>query len=189
MTDKSISATNPNQTGTSRWGALLLGALFILVGLFLLGNSVFATVISAIVIGILLLIAGASEIFQAFSAPKWSGFFLRLLIGALYGIGGVALIADPLAASIFLTFVFGVALIASGLVRIVQAFQYWKWSGWLLLFSGIVGILAGLIILAKWPISGLWVLGFVVGIDLILHGAWWLGLGLQLSREPQAAEP
>jgi uncharacterized membrane protein HdeD (DUF308 family) len=76
-----------------------------------------------------------------------------------------------------------VALIASGVVRLFQAFQYWQWFGVLLLASGIIGILAGLVILAKWPISGLWVIGFVVGVDLLFHGVWWIVLGWRLREE------
>ena len=167
----------------SGWGAIALGAVLILGGLFLLGNVVAATVISAIVLGVVLLIAGVSEVFQAFSAPHWRGFFLRLLVGGLYALAGVMLIADPLRASVALTLVFAIALIASGVVRLFQAVQYWQWAGWLLLASGVFGILAGLVILAKWPVSGLWVLGFLVGIDLLLHGFWWIGLGWRVRHE------
>ncbi len=189
MIDKTLSHSSPHLATTSWWGALLLGVVFIAAGLFVLGDVALATVISAIVIGFVLLIAGASEVIHAFSAPHWRGLALRLLIGALYGIGGAALIADPLAASVLLTFVFAIALIASGVVRIFQSFQYWQWFGSLLLLSGIVGILAGFVILAKWPVSGLWVLGTLVGIDLLLHGIWWIALGWQLHREPHAPEP
>jgi uncharacterized membrane protein HdeD (DUF308 family) len=189
MVDKSIAHSSPNLTTTSWWGALLLGIVFVAAGLFILGDVVLATVISAIVIGVILLVAGASEILHAFSAPHWRGFALRLLIGALYGICGAALISDPLGASVAITFVLAVALIVSGAGRIMQSFQYWRWSGPLLLLSGIIGIVAGFVILAKWPVSGLWVVGTLVGIDLLLHGAWWMALGWQLRREPRAAEP
>ena len=93
------------------------------------------------------------------------------------------LITDPARASVVLTLVFALSLIASGFVRIFQAIQYWQWFGWLLLVSGIVEIVAGLVILSKWPLSGLWVLGFVVGIDLLLHGLWWISLGGRLRQE------
>jgi uncharacterized membrane protein HdeD (DUF308 family) len=189
MVDKSVTHSTPHLTTTSWWGALLLGIVFVAAGLFILGDVVLATVISAIVIGFTLLIAGISEVVHAFSAPHWRGFALRLLIGALYGICGATLIADPLVASVFLTFVFALALILSGTVRIVQSFQYWRWYGLLLLVSGVIGIIAGFVILAKWPVSGLWVLGTLVGIDLLLHGAWWIALGWQLRHEPHAAEP
>src|SRR5262249_26207931 len=107
----------------------------------------------------------------------------RLLVGLLYAVCGLMLITDPARASIIVTFIFAVALIASGFVRIFQAFQYWEWFGSLLLISGIVGIAAGLVILAQWPVSGLWVLGLLVGIDLVLHGVWWISLGGRLRRE------
>lgn len=178
-----ITATPTEGTGTSWWGALLLGIVFVFAGLYMLGDMVRATVVSAFVIGVLLLVAGVAEVIQAFSAPHWRGFLLRLLIGALYLVAGVVLIYDPLAASVFLTLIFGFSLIATGVVRLVQAIMYWNWSGWLLFFSGLVGILAGLVILAKWPISGLWVLGLLVGFDLVVHGIWWLSLGLGLRKE------
>jgi uncharacterized membrane protein HdeD (DUF308 family) len=189
MAYKSVIQSSPNLATSSWWGALLLGLVFVGAGIFVLGDVALATVISAVLIGVILVIAGIAEVFHAFSAPHWRGFALRLLIGALYAVCGVALIADPLAASVMLTFVFAVALIASGIVRIVQSFQYWRWFGSLLLMSGIVGIVAGLVILAKWPVSGLWVLGTLVGIDLLLHGFWWIALGWQLHQEPRAVEP
>jgi uncharacterized membrane protein HdeD (DUF308 family) len=93
------------------------------------------------------------------------------------------LVRNPLGASVILTLVFAISLIASGIVRVFQAYQYWRWSGDILLLSGIVGIVAGLVILFKWPVSGLWVLGLVVGVDLLLHGIWWISLGLRLRQE------
>lgn len=173
--------------GSGWWQSILLGIVFIGAGLFMLQNAVAATVISAIVFGIALLVVGLFEVVQSFWAPSWGGFLWRLLVGVLYAIAGAILVADPLAASIVLTLGFAFALIASGGVRVFQAFQFWERLGWLLLASGIVGILAGTVILLKWPISGLWVFGFVVGIDLILHGSWWIANGVNSRHEPRAA--
>jgi uncharacterized membrane protein HdeD (DUF308 family) len=139
-----------------------------------LQNATAATVVSAIVFGLALLCAGLAEIVQSFSAPHWGGVLWRLIVGALYAIGGGALVADPLAASSVLTLAFATALIASGAVRLFLAVRHWHRLGWLLFASGAVGVLGGLVILLKWPLSGLWVLGLVVGIDLILHGIWWI---------------
>lgn len=181
MADKSITYTESG--GASWWGAILLGVVFVIAGLFILGDLALATVISAVLIGIVLLVAGIAEIIHSFSAQHWRGFLLRLLVGFLYAAGGVLLVADPLRASIALTLVFGIALIASGIVRLFQAFQYWDWAGWLLLLSGIIGIAAGAVILSQWPISGLWVLGLVVGVDLLVHGFWWISLGWRMRQE------
>jgi uncharacterized membrane protein HdeD (DUF308 family) len=163
--------------GTSWWQSILLGIIFMLAGLFMLRNAVLATVVSAIAFGVALLIAGGFEIAQAFWAPHWSGVFWRLLVGALYAIGGAVLVADPLAASVLLTLVFAAALVASGIMRIALAVAHWDRFGWLLLASGIIGVIAGLVIVFKWPLSGLWVFGLVVGLDLLFHGAWWVASG------------
>jgi uncharacterized membrane protein HdeD (DUF308 family) len=47
-----------------------------------------------------------------------------------------------------------------------------------MLISGAFGVLAGLVILTGFPMSGLWVLGLLLGIDLISHGIAWLVYGL-----------
>jgi uncharacterized membrane protein HdeD (DUF308 family) len=187
MTASQISERHSEASDPSWWGATLVGAIFIFAGIFVLGDLVAATVISAMLIGILLLVAGVSEIFQAFSTQHWRGSLLRLLVGILYAVCGIMLITDPARASVILTLVFALSLIASGCVRIVQAVQYWALYGPLLLASGLIGIVAGLVILAKWPISGLWVLGLLVGIDLLSHGIWWLFFGSRMRQERSSA--
>jgi uncharacterized membrane protein HdeD (DUF308 family) len=37
-------------------------------------------------------------------------------------------------------------------------------------------------VLAQWPVSGLWVIGLFVGIDLIFYGCAWIALALSLRR-------
>lgn len=172
------SAPRPAGTsGTSWWQSIALGTVLILAGLFVLRDAIAATVVSAIVFGIALLAAGLFEMFQSFWAPHWGGALWRLAVGALYAVGGGALIADPSAASAVVTLAFAVALIASGAVRLFLAFRHWKRLGWLLAASATVGILGGAVILLKWPLSGLWVFGLAVGADLLLHGAWWVAAG------------
>jgi uncharacterized membrane protein HdeD (DUF308 family) len=75
--------------------------------------------------------------------------------------------------------------IASGAVRLFIAVKHWQQLGWLLFASGIIGILGGLVIILKWPLSGLWVLGLAVGIDLILHGIWWVASSWAAREEQQ----
>jgi len=48
--------------------------------------------------------------------------------------------------------------------------------------SGAVAILAGGVILSGWPASGLWVLGLILGIDLVVHGVWWIVFAFVLRR-------
>ena len=173
----------PRVWGASWWQSILLGTVLILAGLFVLSNAVAATVVSAIVFGVALLATGLLEMAQSLFAPHWGGVLWRLLIGALYAIGGGVLIADPLAASTVLTFEFAAALVASGVVRLVLAVRHWQRLGWLLFASGVVGILGGIVILLKWPLSGLWVFGLAVGADLLVHGVWWVVSGWSTRQE------
>jgi uncharacterized membrane protein HdeD (DUF308 family) len=39
--------------------------------------------------------------------------------------------------------------------------------------NGIIAILLGILVLAQWPVSGLWAIGMFVGIDLVFRGITW----------------
>jgi uncharacterized membrane protein HdeD (DUF308 family) len=52
-------------------------------------------------------------------------------------------------------------------------------SAWVGCLVG-VGTLLGLLVLAQWPASGLWVIGLFLGIDLIFHGFAWIAVALCL---------
>jgi uncharacterized membrane protein HdeD (DUF308 family) len=128
------------------------------------------------VIGICAIVGGGFEIIHAFWTKGWGGFIWQILLGLLYIAGGIALVSQPVAGSLALTYVLGLVLVISGFVRLYVGFTNRAESGWLLLLSGIFGILAGLVVLLGWPASGLWVIGFLLGIDLIFHGVGWLAL-------------
>ena len=158
----------------SWWLFTLLGAALIIAGAFVLGDIAFASVISAIFIAWAIVFAGAFQIIQALSARDWKGFVLDALLGVLYIVGGAFLLSNPVAASVKLTLALGIIWIVSGLLRIVLAGALWREGGWGLLLSGVIGILAGGVIISRWPESGLWVLGLCLGIDLIFHGFAWI---------------
>lgn len=162
----------------SWWLYLLLGIVMLAAGIFVLGDVVLASVISAIFIGWAILIAGVLEIVHAFSARGWKGFLLDLLLGVLYIAGGWLLISNPLAASVSITLAIGVIWIVSGIFRIALGGAIWGEGGWAILLSGLLAVLAGAIILAKWPASGLWVLGLLLGIDLVIYGVAWISYSL-----------
>ena len=85
------------------------------------------------------------------------------LLGAaavLYVAAGIIAINDPFAAATILTLFLGIALIAGGIVRMFLA---WSMrapaSRGLGRGVGILSLLLGLIIIAKWPYSSAYVLG------------------------------
>jgi uncharacterized membrane protein HdeD (DUF308 family) len=156
------------------WVRVLLGAVLIFAGIVVLGDVMTASIISAIIIGITAIIAGAFEIVHAFWTKGWGGFLWQILLGILYLAFGFVLVSQPVSGALVLTYVLGLVLLVSGALRIFLGLRYWRDIGWIMMISGALGVLAGLIILARWPASGLWVLGLLLGIDLICHGVAWL---------------
>lgn len=161
-------------TAPPTWVRVLLGIVMVVTGLLVLGDIAVATLISTIFIGLMAIVAGAFEIIHAFWTKGWGGFLWQLLLGALYIAFGLVLLSQPESGALILTYVLGVVLLLSGFVRVLLGFSHWREAGWLMLLSGAFGILAGLVILTGFPMTGLWVLGLLLGIDLISHGIAWL---------------
>jgi uncharacterized membrane protein HdeD (DUF308 family) len=160
-----------------------LGVVYVIAGLIALGSVVMATVATVFLVGVMMLIAGAAEVINAFQIKTWGKFFLWILLGALYIVAGFVTFENPLLAAATLTLLLGLALLASGIARIVLAFSMKAATPWIwVLLSGVVTLLLGLVILAHWPVSGLYILGLFLGIDLVLAGASWIGIGLGLRR-------
>ena len=162
---------------------IALGIVYLIAGLVALGSIVLATIVSVFVVGIMMLIAGVAEVFHAFQIKTWGRFLLWLLLGALYIIAGFLTFENPLLAAALLTLLLGVSLIVSGIMRIVLAFSMKEGMPWIwVVVSGAITLLLGLIILAHWPVSSLYILGLFLGIDLIFAGAGGLAVGFGLGR-------
>lgn len=175
------------QAVKDNWGWFLgLGILLILLGSGIIGSSYYATIFSMILFGIFLMVAGVVQIFHAFMARKWSGLFLSLFLGLLYIITGAICIGKPTVAAISITLWIAAFLLIAGLFRMVVSlilrFNDWGW----VFFNGVVTFLLGLMIYLDWPISGLWVIGLFIGVDLILAGWSWVILALSARRQIEA---
>jgi uncharacterized membrane protein HdeD (DUF308 family) len=159
------------------WIRLLLGLVLIVGGLAVLGDVAFATLVSTIFIGFAAILVGAFEIVHAFWTKGWGGFLWKVLLGILYIIFGSMVINQPVSGALTLTFVLGIVLLASGLIRIFVGFTPGRESGWMMLLSGAFAVLAGLVVISGWPASGIWTLGLLLAIDLLSHGLAWLTYG------------
>jgi uncharacterized membrane protein HdeD (DUF308 family) len=168
----------------AKWGWIVaLGVVYVIVGFIALGSVVTATAASVLVVGIMMVIAGVAEIINAFQVKTWGKFFLWLILGALYVVAGFVTFENPVLAALVLTLMLGAILAASGIMRIIVAFSMKEGTPWIwAVVSGIVTLLLGLIILARWPVSSLYVLGLFLGIDLVVAGACWIGIGLGLRQ-------
>jgi uncharacterized membrane protein HdeD (DUF308 family) len=169
-----------------QWGWIMaLGILFVVFGTIGLGMLFTLTLASIFFFGVLLLIGGATQTIQAFTFHGWRNIVSHVLMGALYLFAAYVIIENPLAASATLTLLLASAFVALGITRSVTAVlhrEYRQW-GWLL-FSGLLTVALGVMIMAQWPVSGLWVIGLFVAIDMIFHG--WASIGLALAVKKAA---
>lgn len=170
----SINTVMPPSTETSRWKYGLLGAALIIAGFLVLSDVVFFTVISTIFIGWMAILVGAFELLHSFWTKGWGGFIWQALLGILYVAFGITLVTQPVTGAMVLTFVLGLVLLISGAIRLFLGLRFRHEIGWIMIASGVFGILAGLIVLTGFPASGLWVLGLLLGIDLLSQGVGWV---------------
>lgn len=166
------------------WGWFLaLGILLFLLGGAVIGSSYYTTIFSVILFGIFLIGAGIIQIVQAFLAHKWSGLFLSLFLGLLYIITGFLCVARPATAAISITLWIAAFCLIAGLFKMLASliirFDQWGW----VFFNGFVTFLLGIMIYADWPLSGLWVIGLFIGVDLILTGISWVVLSLSSRKQ------
>jgi len=162
---------------------LFWGIALVLLGMFAISAAMFTTLLSVVLIGVIILIAGAIIIIDAvtFWRVKMSGFVLHLFMGILYVAVGIALVKDPLQGSISLTFLLGVLYLALGAFRTAYVLLHRapRWD--LSLFNALISLILGMLILASWPASSLYIIGLFVGIDLVFSG-WVYIMGALAGR-------
>jgi uncharacterized membrane protein HdeD (DUF308 family) len=162
-----------------------LGVALILVGVVAISCSFFATLATMLTFGILLLVGGIVQVVTAFWGRQWRGFVAQVLAGVLYLVVGVFLIERPLEAAAAFTLLVAAGLLVGGILRVILAllerFDGWGWA----LLNGVVSVALGIAIWRQWPLSGLWVIGLFVGIEMLFSGLSWVMLGLGVRSLPR----
>lgn len=165
----------------SHWGLLLgLGALLLILGIIGLGMEIMLTLVSMYFFAALLMISGILHFADAFHHKKSQEAIWQILIAIFYLIAAGIVLYDPFLASVIITALLATVLVIIGITRIAMAFSIKGANGWgWILFAGITSLILGILILLQWPVSGLWVIGMFIAIDMIVSG--WTYIFLALS--------
>ena len=169
------------------WGWFLaLGMAKIILGTIALGETFLMTVFSVKLLGWLLIIGGIMSVFHAFKERGWDGFIVDLLTGLLYAIVGFIAVSNPVESAVSLTLVIALFLLISGAFRVVEGlvgnFPHRMW----VILNGVINLVLGFMIMRQWPVSGLWVIGLFVGIEMIFYGWSLVMLALAGKSLPSA---
>jgi uncharacterized membrane protein HdeD (DUF308 family) len=170
------------------WGWFLaLGIALAVIGVCCVASAVTATFATVLVFGWLLLISAVFQLVHAFRTGTWSGALLNLLSALFRGFTGFLLLLHPLMGAEALTVVLASFFIVAGLFRAVASpivkLPRWGWA----VFSGVITAGLGFILLAQMPISGVWFIGFAIGVDLIFDGIATIGFAAAIHRLPKPA--
>lgn len=163
---------------------VFLGVLLIIAGVAAILFPPAGSLAVEVWVGAIFVLAGIAQLAHAFAVRRWSGVAWSVLLGLLYLGAGVILLAYPIAGVVTLTVFLAAVLLIDGLFRTIMAIgirprRRWGW----LLASGIASIVLAVLIWLQLPSSASWVLGVLLGVNLIFSGASFLGLAADRSGE------
>ncbi|KNB53657.1 HdeD family acid-resistance protein [Streptomyces caatingaensis] len=156
----------------------LLGGILVLAGLVGLVYTAFATLTTMVLFGWLLLIGGVVGLLHAVQSRESGYFWLAVIVAALNIAAGVVVLRHPVAAAGTLTMFAALLFLTGGLFRlagslVVRGPQF----GWMLL-QGLLGLLLGVLVLADWPRSSLYVIGVFFSLELLFDGLGLIATGV-----------
>ena len=157
---------------SANWGWMLaLGILMVLLGFAGLGATFVVTLATVTFFGFLFIIGGVIQFIEAIRLKETKSPIGGVIIALLYIISGIIMVRNPLLASATFTLFIAWSLILVGFSHAFLAFKMRGINGWVWMFiNGVVSFLLGVIIWSHWPVSGLWVIGLFIAIELLLNG-------------------
>lgn len=171
------------ETLSSRWRWILaLGLATAGLGVTALILVVSATIPTVYTIAIFMILVGGAEIAFGLSAQTWGRFFFWIIAGLAYIVAASFALAQPLVVAGVFTLLLGAGMIVTGVVRVFFGSYVDPPLRGPVIFAGILTLAVGLLIVAGWPENRFWVLGVLLGLDLLFWGTAWIALGLRLRN-------
>lgn len=162
---------------------IIFGILLMLLGVGAIAFPLITAIAVKVFLGWLFLIGGIFQVVHAFSTKKWSAFFLSLLCGAVYVLAGGWLAFFPLTGILTLTIFLAAMFIVQGVLEFSMAFRVRPQEGWVwMMISGLISIIVGMMIFGGLPSTAAWVIGLLVGINLLSTGSAYLFLALAAGK-------
>jgi uncharacterized membrane protein HdeD (DUF308 family) len=150
---------------------LVQSALMILGGILALFYPILSSFAVVLFLGWVLIISGVVQGISLIGAQNVPHFWLQLVSVVLSVIVGVLFLRHPGEGLLTLTLLLIVFFMVEGMSKIIFAltirpFPNWGW----VLASGVIGILLSFYLWASLPVTAIWLLGVLLGIQLICEG-------------------
>jgi uncharacterized membrane protein HdeD (DUF308 family) len=160
--------------------------VLILLGVAAIASPVVTTLAAVVVIGWIVILSGIAHLFSAFGSGGIGRALWAVFVGVVYLAVGIAIQSHPLWGVATLTWMILTVFVAEGGLALAAFVESeGGCSGWTLV-NGIITLMLGAMIWSQWPSSSMWVIGTLVGANLIFTGAIRLFLSLT-AREIQSS--
>ena len=157
---------------------MVLGAVTVIAGFMAIASPLGAGLGISVVIGLAMVIGGIARTIGAFSAGSFGQGALAFIGGMLALVAGVVITARPGVGLEVLTLMLGAYLVVDGVSSGILAFHVRPEKGWgWMLFNAVLSVILGYMLLSEWPLSGLWAVGTLVGINLLFSGFSLVAIG------------
>ena len=151
---------------------LLQSVLMILGGILALVFPIISSVAIVIFLGWLLIFSGILQAFSLIDVRHVPHFWLQLVSVVLSVLVGILFLRNPEAGLLTLTLLLIVFFMVEGISKIIFSLTIRPFPNWGWVFaSGVVGILLAFYLWANTPVTAIWLLGVLLGIELISEGA------------------
>lgn len=162
------------------------GFLFIILGLLAIALPGISTLGVELMVGWLFLIGGLIQGVRTFKAHNLPGFYPSLLSATLSIFIGILLLAYPLTGVLTLTILLITFFLIEGIAKIALAFQLRDLDNWgWLAVSGALALILAAIIWSGWPGTAAWVIGLLVGINMLFFGFTLLSMALSPNSKSE----
>jgi uncharacterized membrane protein HdeD (DUF308 family) len=160
-----------------------MGVLMIVFGILAIATPAVAGKAVVMIIGAVLLLVGIVQIVSGLRSEGWSSKFPPLILGVIAALCGLGLLGEPWIGMKFIALMLAIFFVMEGIWKIIASFSYRPASGWLLMLaSGVIALVLGVLIWRQWPVSGLWAVGILVGVDLLSTGISMVALASTVRR-------
>jgi uncharacterized membrane protein HdeD (DUF308 family) len=158
---------------------IVLGAVLVLGGTAALFLPVAASVSVVLVIGIALLFGGGVQAVHAVGCKGWRARLFHGASAVIYLVGGVLLLAQPLAGLVAVTLLAIAVFFVDGIARIATGISMRPEPGWgWVLTGGLLSVALAVFMFALFPGVSLTLLGVLAGISFLMEGWAFIMVGL-----------
>jgi uncharacterized membrane protein HdeD (DUF308 family) len=151
---------------------LAQGVLMMATGVLAVIAPAFSSTVVVLLLGWLLIISGVAQGISLIGAGKVPHFWLQLISVILAVLIGFLFLRDPTQGLLTITLLLIVFFMIEGISKVVFALTIRPFPNWIwVLASGLVGILLSAVLWASLPGPAMWLIGLLLGIELISAGA------------------